>query len=42
MTMTELFDWGLALVGLVLVITAAVLLGIWMKGSRRSGRPGRR
>jgi hypothetical protein len=43
MTMTQLFDWGLALVGLVLVITAAVFLGLWMKGgTRRSDPRGRR
>ena len=43
MTATELFDWGLALVGIALLIVAAVLLGIWIKGDgRRSGRRRRR
>ncbi len=38
MTAIELFDQALALVGLVLLITAAVLLGIWIKSDGRRGR----
>ena len=42
MTMTELLDHALALVSLVLLIAAAVFLGIQMKsdgrGKRRRGR----
>jgi hypothetical protein len=43
MTMTQLVDLGVVLLGLVVAIAAAVVLGLWMKGdTRRSGRRGRR
>jgi len=39
MTMTQLVDLGVVLVGLVVAVVVAVFLGIWMKGdTRRSGR----
>ena len=43
MTMTQLVDLGVVLLGLVVAIAAAVVLGLWMKGdTRRRGRRGRR
>ncbi len=43
MTITQLWDLGVVLLGLAMAIVVAVFLGIWIKGGpRRSGRRGRR